>query len=89
MCFTLFFATAFFFLGQQKVMPVFMRGSPILFVPALAPLVPMMFWLVRARLRFRSFTLAEFVPYGIQNTECKSKAKSQDPTEVPHPPLLR
>jgi hypothetical protein len=89
MCFALFFATAFFFLGQQKVMPVLMRGSPILLVPALAPLVSMTFWLVRVRLRLRSFTLAEFVPYGIQNAECQSEAKSQDPTEVPHPPLLR
>jgi hypothetical protein len=49
MCFALFFATAFFFLGQQKVMPVFVRGSPILFVPALAPLVSMTFWLARIR----------------------------------------
>jgi hypothetical protein len=49
MCFALFFATSFFFLGQQKVMPAFMHGSPILFVPALAPLVLMIFWLVRVR----------------------------------------
>jgi hypothetical protein len=49
MCFALFFAAAFFFLGQQKVMPTFMQGSPILFVPALAPLVLMIFWLVRIR----------------------------------------
>jgi hypothetical protein len=50
MCFALFFAAAFFFLGQQGVMPKFMRGSPILFVPALAPLVFMFFWLFRVRL---------------------------------------
>jgi len=50
MCFALFFAAAFFFLGQQGVMPRFMRGSPILFVPALAPLVLMLFWLFRVRL---------------------------------------
>jgi hypothetical protein len=49
MCFTLFFAAAFFFLGQQGIMPRFMRGSPILFVPALAPLVLMFFWLYRVR----------------------------------------
>jgi hypothetical protein len=49
MCFALFFAAAFFFLGQQGVMPKFMRGSPILFVPALAPLVLMFFWLFRLR----------------------------------------
>jgi hypothetical protein len=49
MCFALFFAAAFFFLGQQGIMPRFMRGSPILFVPALAPLVLLFFWLVRVR----------------------------------------
>jgi hypothetical protein len=50
MCFALFFAAAFFFLGQQQVLPAFLRGSPVLFVPALAPLVLMIFWLWRVRL---------------------------------------
>jgi hypothetical protein len=50
MCFALFFAAAFFFLGQPQVMPAFVHGSPILFVPALAPLVLMVFWLARVRL---------------------------------------
>jgi hypothetical protein len=51
MCFALFFAAASFFLGQQKVMPAFMHGSPLLFIPALAPLALMIFWLVRVRCR--------------------------------------
>jgi hypothetical protein len=50
MCLALFFASSFFFLGQQKVMPAFLHGSPILYAPALAPLVLMAFWLVRVRL---------------------------------------
>jgi uncharacterized membrane protein len=49
MCFALFFAAASFFLGQQKVMPAFLHGAPILYVPALAPLVLMAFWLLRVR----------------------------------------
>jgi hypothetical protein len=49
MCFALFFAAAFFFLGQQGIMPKYMRGSPLLFIPALAPLALMVFWLVRVR----------------------------------------
>ena len=49
MCFALFFAAASFFLGQQKVMPAFMHGSPLLFIPALAPLALMILWLVRVR----------------------------------------
>jgi hypothetical protein len=43
-------ASGSFFLGQQRVMPVFMRGSPWLFVPVVAPLLLMVFWLVRVRL---------------------------------------
>jgi uncharacterized membrane protein len=56
MCFALFFAAAFFFLGQQQVLPKVMRGSPILLVLALAPLIIMIFWLIRVRFsnRFKS-----------------------------------
>jgi hypothetical protein len=57
MCFALFFTSAFFFLGQQKVMPVSILGSPLLFVPAFAPLVLMIFWLFRIRFKFRGDTL--------------------------------
>jgi hypothetical protein len=46
MCTGLFIASGSFFLGQQKVMPVWLQGSPILFVLALAPLVLMIFWLL-------------------------------------------
>jgi len=47
MCFALFIATGSFFLGQQKVMPAFMHGSPILVVLGVAPLLFMVFWLCR------------------------------------------
>ena len=50
MCFSLFIASGSFFLGQQQVMPHWMRGSPLLFLPALAPLVLLIFWLIRVRL---------------------------------------
>lgn len=49
MCAALFIASGSFFLGQQRVMPEWMRGSPWLFVPALAPLVAMGYWLIRIR----------------------------------------
>jgi uncharacterized membrane protein len=60
MCFALFFGAASFFLGQQKVMPAFMHGSPLLFVPAFAPLVLMVFWLFRIRFAtaFRKLAVA-------------------------------
>jgi len=43
-------ASGSFFLGQQRIMPAFMQGSPWLFVPAIAPLLLMVFWLIRVRL---------------------------------------
>ena len=49
MCFAFFFATGSFFLGQQKVMPLFMHGSIVLWVLGLAPLGFMLFWLIRVR----------------------------------------
>ena len=51
MCVALLVASASFFLGQQRVMPVWMRGSPWLLVPTFAPLVVMIYWLVRIRLK--------------------------------------
>ena len=50
MCSAWFIATGSFFLGQQRVMPEWMRGSPVLLVLGLAPLAFMLFWLVRVRL---------------------------------------
>jgi uncharacterized membrane protein len=49
MCFGWFIATGSFFLGQQQVFPAWLRGSPALLVPALLPLVLLIFWLVRVR----------------------------------------
>lgn len=50
MCCALFFAAASFFIGQQKVMPVWMHGSPLLLIPALTPIVALTYWLIRVRL---------------------------------------
>jgi hypothetical protein len=49
MCFAFFVATGSFFLGQQDIMPEAVRGSPILFAFAFAPLAIMLFWLIRIR----------------------------------------
>jgi hypothetical protein len=49
MCAALFIAAMSFFIGQQKVMPAFVRGSPLLFLPPLAVLAAMAFWIVRTR----------------------------------------
>jgi hypothetical protein len=49
MCFGLFFAAGSFFLGQQKVMPVSIQGSPVLWVLGLAPIGFLVFWMIRVR----------------------------------------
>ena len=56
MCLAFFFATSFFFIGQQKVMPAYMHRAPILFALGLAPLALLLFWLIAVRLmkRFRA-----------------------------------
>ena len=50
MCFAFFFATGSFFLGQQKVMPVWMHGAWYLYALGLAPLAFMLFWMIRVRI---------------------------------------
>jgi hypothetical protein len=47
----LFMAAASFFLGQQKVMSAYMRGSKLLFVPPLVILIVLIYWLCRVWLR--------------------------------------
>jgi uncharacterized membrane protein len=47
MCFGLFIASGSFFLGQQKVFPVALRGLKVWFVPAFLPLFLLIFWLLR------------------------------------------
>ncbi len=49
MCLAFFFAAGSFFIGQQKVMPAFLHGSPVLIALGVAPLAVMAFWLVRVR----------------------------------------
>jgi hypothetical protein len=49
MCFGWFIATGSFFLGQQQVFPAAIRKTGLLIVPAILPLVLLVFWLVRVR----------------------------------------
>jgi len=50
MCLGLFIASGSFFLGQQQVFPSWLRKTNVLFVPAILPLLLMVFWLLRVRL---------------------------------------
>src|SRR5688500_10427147 len=47
MCFGLFIATGSFFLGQAEVFPKPIRIIPLLAVPALLPLVLLLYWMAR------------------------------------------
>ncbi len=47
----LFIAAGSLFLGQPKVFPPTLRGSPILFAPELAVLALLVFWLIRVRFK--------------------------------------
>jgi hypothetical protein len=49
MCFAFFIASGSFFLGQQQVFPESWRGSPLLTIPALLPLLLLVFWFFRVR----------------------------------------
>jgi len=51
MCFGFFIATGSFFLGQQQVFPAALRKTAVLSVPAMLPLILMIFWLVRVRFK--------------------------------------
>ena len=53
MCVALLVASGSFFLGQQRVMPAWMRGLPWLLVPTFAPLLVMAYWLIRINLPAR------------------------------------
>jgi hypothetical protein len=53
MCFGLFIATGSFFLGQMNFIPQPVRYMPLLLVLAFAPILLLIYWLWRVRLRGR------------------------------------
>ena len=53
MCFGLFIASGSFFLGQMKFLPESLRIIPLLVVLGVAPLVVLIYWMWRVRLRGR------------------------------------
>ena len=51
MCFALFMSTGSFFLGQADKIPEALRIWPVLYVLAIAPLVFLLYWMWRVRIR--------------------------------------
>jgi hypothetical protein len=62
MCTAFFLAATSLFLGQQDSVFPFMEGSPLLFVPSLATLMFMAFWIVRVRFAKQWLRPAKPVP---------------------------
>lgn len=60
MCTAYLIAAGSFFLGQQQVLPAYIRGSIWQFLPIIVPLLLMIYWLVRVRF-VRSRTPREVV----------------------------
>jgi hypothetical protein len=56
MCLALWIASASFFLGQAQLIPESLRIFPLLMALAVAPLVVMLYWLWRVRLRGLALT---------------------------------
>ena len=50
MCTALFVASGSLFLGQPQVFPAAIRHSSLMYLPALAPLLVLIFWMIRVRL---------------------------------------
>jgi hypothetical protein len=53
MCFGLFIATGAFFIGQMSFIPEPLRNLPLLLAAAFAPLLVLIYWMWRVRLRGR------------------------------------
>jgi uncharacterized membrane protein len=64
MCFALFIASGSFFLGQARVIPTPIRIYPLLAIPALLPLVLLLYWLARVSLTqwYRRRAIGSFTP---------------------------
>jgi hypothetical protein len=66
MCFALFIATGSFFLGQMKFIPAPIRSLPLMMLLGIGPLLIMIYWMVRIRLRktLSGIILGRAVPIG-------------------------
>jgi hypothetical protein len=78
MCAALLIAALSFFLGQQKAMPIAIRGSPLLALPPIMTFVLMIFWLFRVRF---AQIYDRYPARGLR----KARLAAQEPLEAPAP----
>ena len=62
MCFALFVASGSFFMGRQRLFPIFIQRSFVLELLTVLPLLLMIFWLVRVR--FKPVFVRKVLPVG-------------------------
>ena len=74
MCFALFIATGSFFLGQMKFIPEPIRIVPVISALAVAPLVILLYWMWRVRLRRRLTGIIVGQPQAPKLTRMQSPA---------------
>ena len=85
MCFGLYIASGSFFLGQMQVIPEPVRSLPLLFALAVSPLVVLLYWMWRVRLKknLRGLMTAK-IPLADHAVE-KLTARPQPPAAVEVP----
>ncbi len=81
MCFGLFIASGSFFLGQMKFIPEPVRFVPLIVVLAVSPLVVLLYWMWRVRIKqnLRGMMAAK-IPLGDRAVE---KLSARSPANVP------
>ena len=88
MCAALLIAAASFFLGQQDEFPQAWRGAFVWYLPPLATLLAMIFWIVRARFSkaFRGFAPRRthaIAPAATAALPAQDRVRGADAVEVP------
>lgn len=68
LCLAMLIATSSLFLGQPKVFPAGLRGSPLMFAPEIALLATWIYWAIRVRPRRRAPTGAASVSPPVEST---------------------
>ena len=84
MCFALYIASGSFFLGQMRVIPEPVRIVPLLFVLAVFPLVVLLYWMCRVRLKqnLRGLMTAKIPPADRAAEKLAARSRANEPLEA-------
>jgi len=84
MCFSLFIASGSFFLGQMQVIPAPIRNVPLLLVLGVSPLVVLLYWMWRVRVKqnLRGLAAAKGPPRAPAAPKPDARPRAQAPAEM-------